>query len=193
MEHEIWKTAQYHYIDGRLKTFKDYEISNYGRCKSLKHGKTRILKPGATIDSALHYTYVLSEDGKRYTLSAHRLTLSTFRPKEYKKGRVIDHITPRSETTCDNFVGNLRFVTVKQNTDTDHRRESFSATMKGRLINRPDRSKKVKVTFPDGSQKIFDSAREVSRSLDLPPRCVSYVIKCQDGYYKKLGLHFRYL
>ena len=194
MEQEIWKTAQYIFEDGHKEVFEKYQVSSLGRVKSLNYrntGKEGILNQGTITakDGSIFYMVHISKDKKLHPLNVHRLVLSSFKESEYFSGAVCDHIVARSETSCYNKLSNLRWVTPRQNITTEHCRDTKSIT----LTNRHDLSKKVKVTFPDGSQKIFDSASEANRSLDLPSRGVSNYIKYQNGYYKRRNLHFEYV
>lgn len=193
MEQEIWKTAQYIFEDGHKEVFEKYQVSSLGRVKSLNYrntGKEGLLSQGTITakDGSIFYMVHISKDKKTYSLNVHRLILSSFKESEFFEGAVCDHIEARSETCC-NHVDNLRWFTPSQNVSTEQCRDAKSIA----LTNRPDLSKKVKVTFPDGSQKIFDSARDANRSLGLPSRCAANCIKYQDGYYKRLDLHFEYL
>lgn len=194
MEQEIWKTAVYIFKDGHKEVFPDYEVSSMGRVKSLNYhstGKEGILSQGMITakDGSIFYMVHISKDKKTHSLNVHRLVLSSFREHDYFEGAFVDHIVARDETDCCNCLDNLRWVTPSQNSSTEQCRDAKSIT----LTNRPDLSKKVKVTFPDGSQKIFDSAKDANRSLGLPSRGASNYIKYQDGYYKKLNLYFEYV
>lgn len=194
MEQEIWKTAVYIFENGHKEVFEKYQVSNMGRVKSLNYrgtGREGILKQGmiTSKDGSIFYMVHISKDKKTHSLNVHRLVLSSFDPEGFRPGRIVNHKTERTSTSCINKLSNLEWTTPKDNVSTEHCRDAKSIA----LTNRPDLSKKVKVTFPDGSQKIFDSAKDANRSLGLPSRGVSNYIKYQDGYYKRLNLHFEYL
>lgn len=64
---EEWRS-----IDG----FLDYEVSNMGRVKSLKYGKTRILKDRP--DGSGYFQVILCLDGKEKSHKVHRLVAEAF-------------------------------------------------------------------------------------------------------------------
>ena len=111
---EIWKDVQGY--EGL------YQVSNLGRVKSLGRFVVRplsqkgyrwkaekILKPRKN-----HYGYLrfnLYKDGKRKTISVHRLVAIAFIPNPENKPQ-IDHI---NADKTNNTVNNLRWVTCKEN------------------------------------------------------------------------------
>ena len=189
---EHWMPAKFIRPDGSVLDFTGlYEVSDLGHVRSLKFRKTKTLKPlkNRGEDGNIYYHVHLRKDNKRHPLTVHRLVLSSFREGEFFEGAVCDHIVARTKTDCCNHLDNLRWVTILQNSSTEHHREIKSK----KFINRKDLSKRVKVTFSDGTQKIFPSTMEVIRQLDLPHITVSQCIHKCNGYYKKLGIHFEYI
>lgn len=105
---EIWRD---------IVGFEDYyQISNYGRVKSLKK-KTRnghckndkILKE--RIDKKGYVHYALKKDGKTYEKKAHRLVAEAFIENIYNKPQV-NHIDGNKR---NNYVENLEWVTNGEN------------------------------------------------------------------------------
>lgn len=190
---EVWAPCKYiKDDDGTVLDFTGlYEVSSLGRVRSLKFRKTKILKPlkNHGEDNNIYYLVHLRKDNKRHALMVHRLVLSSFKMHDFFPNAVVDHIDVRTETICDNRLSNLRWVTIQQNNSTEHLREIKSK----KLTNRKDQSRRVRVTFPDGTHKVFPSAMEVTRHLDLPHITVSQCIHKCKGHYKKLGLHFEYI
>ncbi len=93
---EVWKP-----IDG----YDDYQISNFGRVKSLKYDKERILKPFPNSDG-----YLQVDLGKKY-LKIHRLVALAFILNPENKP-CIDHI---DRNKINNSFNNLRWVTHQEN------------------------------------------------------------------------------
>ena len=89
--------------------FEFYQISNFGRVKSLKFGKERILKP--VIDSKGYNKVNLCKSGVRYAETIAVLVLTTFisnRPPKYDSSHL--------DGNClNNKLSNLKWETRKQN------------------------------------------------------------------------------
>lgn len=183
---EIWAPCQFITKDGTLEEYHGYEVSNFGRVKSLnyKHtGKPKVLRHGTYVGSnGTYYQVNLCKDNKQYTRRVHRLVLSSFNPERYFENAVVDHIDSNSS---NNRLSNLRWATYQENVGTPH--------CKALLTNHPSFSKRVKVTFLDnGHYEIFPSTHEVERALGLS--CVvSSCILNRNGLYKKLNLLFEYI
>jgi len=98
---EEWKT---------IKDFPDYEVSDWGRVRSLKFGKEKILKPGK--DNGGYLRINLCKNGKQYTKKVHRLVLETFNPIENMDKLQANHIDGNKE---NNYIGNLEWMTCSEN------------------------------------------------------------------------------
>lgn len=86
----------------------DYQESTYGRTKSLKHGKIRILKPFLQGE----YLYVeLHKDGAGKTVQVNRLVAETFIPNTDN----LPEVNHRDGQKYNNHVSNLEWVTHAQN------------------------------------------------------------------------------
>lgn len=108
MENEIWKP-----IPGYEGV---YEVSNFGKVKSLKYNKERILKP-STNGQGYYKVNLYINGAKKYTI--HRLVWIVFNgmiPKEYE----INH---KDEDKSNNRLDNLELVTRKQNNNYGTRTE----------------------------------------------------------------------
>lgn len=97
---EIWKV---------VPDYEDYHVSNFGRVKSLKWGKQKILKP--TITKQGYLRVILSKDNKVKTFKVYRLVAEAFIPNPDKKPEV-DHVYGMK---FDNSVWNLRWATSAEN------------------------------------------------------------------------------
>ena len=90
--------------------FELYDASNFGRIRSLKFGKVKILKPFGKKD---YLRIELNKDGKRKRYSVHRLVWEAFNG-EIPKDMQVNHI---NEIKTDNSLWNLNLMTPKENTN----------------------------------------------------------------------------
>ena len=91
-----------------------YQVSNYGRIKSLNYrrtGKEHILKQ--TTNNYGYKLVMLYKDGKGKMLSVHRIVAKTFIPNKNDKPE-INHIDCNP---ANNSVDNLEWCTHRENTD----------------------------------------------------------------------------
>lgn len=89
--------------------FELYDASNFGRIRSLKFVKVKILKPGKTKDG---YLYVcLWKDGKQKWFFVHRLVWEAFNG-EIPEGYEVNHI---NEIKTDCSVWNINLMSPKEN------------------------------------------------------------------------------
>lgn len=96
MENEMWKDIEGY--DGA------YQISDLGRVRSLKYGKTLVLKAYRN-----RYGYLkvfLWKDGKRRNIYVHRLVANAFIPNDDESKNEINHI---NEDKTDNRAINLEW------------------------------------------------------------------------------------
>lgn len=94
-ENEIWKT---------IEEYPQYQVSNMGRVRSLKHKAPRILK---LADNDYGYLVVhLYPNGKQKTIKVHRLVAKAFVPNPDNLPTT-DHI---DRDRKNNFANNLRWA-----------------------------------------------------------------------------------
>ena len=121
---EIWKDIQNY--EG------SYQVSNYGRIKSLNYNRTRkekILKPGK--DKSGYFKINLYKNGKYKTYQVHRLVAEAFilNPNNHP---IINH---KDENPSNNHVDNLEWCTYKYNNNYGNRNEKLSKSNKGRIFS----------------------------------------------------------
>lgn len=187
-QEEIWKD---------IKGYEGlYQVSNYGRIKSLeryiewKNGirlvREKILKPTENENKYLRIN--LSKNDKPKTIKVHRLVAEAFIPNSENKP-CIDHI---NTIRTDNRVENLRWVTYSENNLNPISLEKFIKSKKGK--NQPESSilKKSKpvLQIDKNTGKIinlFSSSKEVERQLDFNQGNISSCClgkqKTAYGYY----------
>lgn len=85
-----------------------YEVSNYGRVKSLTRYK-KVIKP--IIMNSGYYQYQLWHKGKCRVASGHRLVAQAFIPNPDNK----PFVNHKDENKLNNFVDNLEWVTHVEN------------------------------------------------------------------------------
>lgn len=108
---EIWKP---------IKDFEDYQISSFGRVKSLKFGKERILK--LCIDSHNYYYVCINKK----TFRVHQLIAFTFlKHKPYNHKLVVNH---KDFNRLNNHIDNLEIVTNRENCNKKHIKSSSKYT-----------------------------------------------------------------
>ena len=105
MEKEIWK---------QVTGFEDYYISNLGNVKSVKKGRSKILKLGSATNGYKQTT--LCNNGVRKLFKIHHLVAFEFlNHKPYHISKlVINHI---NNDITDNRLSNLELVTQRENTN----------------------------------------------------------------------------
>lgn len=156
-----------------------YQVSNKGRVKSLGNNKTRkdkILKP-RTSSKHGHQHIVLCKDGFKTNKWVHRLVAQAFLPRIKKEANCVDHIDTDPKNNC---VENLRWCTQKENCNNELSKLHYRDAQ--RNIMTP--------VYCYETDKVYESASEVARSLNVKPGNVS---KCCKGLCKHTGgYHFCY-
>ena len=159
---EIWKP-----IPGYL----NYKVSNFGRVKSIQRldargerRKGRILKQAKNPRGYMMVT--LYEDGKRTTVTVHKLVMSAF-AGERPDGLEVNHI---DENKNNNSLENLEYVTRLQNIHHGTRTERATRHM----INNPRKSKRVIQYTLDGDfVSEYPSQFEAMRQTGICNRDIS--------------------
>ena len=97
-----------------------YMVSNWGRVKSIKFGKERILKP--VTNSSGYLLVHLCKDGKVKSFTVHRLVAEAFIPNPYN----LPQVNHRDENKLNNNVDNIEWCTNEYNINYGTRTERYS-------------------------------------------------------------------
>jgi len=191
LKNEYWKN---------IKDFEGlYQVSNYGRVKSLKREtnnhycyKDRILKAGKNSNG--YYIVILCKDHKKHTKKVHILVAKAFIPNPLNKP-CVDHDKPVEKNYCNNCVYNLRWATLKEN--IEHCREL------GRFNKPPEYHKKgknhhgskpvIQFDLKENFIKQWWSLVDIKRELGLSDKYIGIVINNQTynayGYKWQFGIY----
>ena len=103
-----------------------YQVSNFGRVKSLYFGKERILK--LSINKYKYLTVILHKNKKQKSFTVHRLVCLAFTPNPNN----LPCINHKDENKQNNCVDNLEWCTNKYNSNYGNCRKKISDKMKGK-------------------------------------------------------------
>lgn len=137
-----------------------YQVSNKGRVRSLKFGKTKILSLGRTTSGHMQVKFL--KNGTAKNISVHQLVAQTFIPNP-NNCDVIHHKDHNQE---NNMVENLEWMT-KQEHDSIHSDDRKIKVYQYRLDNE--------------LVAIWSSASEASKQLNFN---VSHIVDCCNGKRK---------
>lgn len=159
-----------------------YQVSNFGRVKSLKRNRKFKSIHEDTIKKQTNtnrgYLIVsLSKDGKKKNFYVHRLVAESFIAKIENKNDV-NHI---NENKHDNMVKNLEWCTKKYNNNYGHR-----------LIKAADAHKKkiISINLSDDSKNYFNSVKEAGDYLGIKATNISAVLNNRKN--STSGYSFKY-
>ena len=163
LESEVWHP---------IKDYEDYEISNYGRVKSLKYKKPILLRQDIRCG---YKSVVLSKNGKTQHFTVHDLVYFNFHSVSKDSNKVIDHIDGNK---LNNKLENLRYVSQSENIIAAAYQQKTKAC------------KAVDVFKNDNFVYHYNSIAEASRSLNVDASSISKV--CKGKQKTACGYVFRY-
>lgn len=105
-----------------------YQVSSYGRVKSLKFGKENLLKHKK--DSGGYLQVGLCKDGKRKIFLVHRLVAQAFLPNLDN----LPQVNHKDENKENNCVSNLEWCTCKYNIDYSQAKQVCQYSLDDKLI-----------------------------------------------------------
>lgn len=161
------------------KDIKDYEglyqVSNYGRVKSLGNGKThkttRIMKINKQKNG--YCRVILTKDGVEKNKSVHRLVATAF----LENPENLPCVNHKDENPSNNNVSNLEFCDQKYNINYGNRNKKVSNKMTNGKLSKP-----VLQFTPTGDFiREWPSTREIERQLGFDSSAVG---RCCVGKQK---------
>lgn len=164
---EIWKDV--------VGFERMYKISNFGRVKSIRLGKEKILKQGKDGHGYLHVN--LCGAGVNKVIKIHRLVAIAFLQNPLN----LPTVNHKNENKEDNSVENLEWMSYSDNNNYGNRNKKASEKM----------SLKVVQILNGVEINIFPSLMYVKRELGFD---ASHISKCCLGKRKSAnGYQWRYL
>lgn len=160
-----------------IKDFEGlYQVSNWGRVKSLKWGKEKIMTPRK--DRGGYLQVHLCKDGKQYMKLAHRLVAQHF----IDNPNNLPEVNHKDENKQNNHFENLEWCTRAHNNNYGSRNERVA-----KVMTNGKRSKAVLQLNLDGiSIKEWPSVNEVKRQLGFNKGNIS---RCCNGHPKYSHVH----
>ena len=147
-----------------------YQVSNFGRVKSLKRGKENILKHIKTKDG--YFFINLYQNGKQKNFKVHQLVARMFIPNPYNLP-IINH---KDENKQNNHVSNLEWCTIHYNNCYGTRNKRISIAHKGKR-NKPILQFSLEGEFI----REWDSAKSVNIKLNINS---GHISECCKGKLK---------
>lgn len=156
MNEEIWKS-----IEGYNGL---YEVSSFGRVRSIGFGRTRVLKLGK--NTCGYFRVQLHKDGEMKKFLVHRLVAEAFVDNPMNK----EQVNYKNEIKTDNRVENLEWMTRKENCNYGTRTERVARAQ----------SKAVLQYTKDGVLvKEYPSTQEASRQTGIHRGNIVFCLKCK--------------
>lgn len=171
-EIEVWKSLDF-------LGYSNYEVSNFGRVKSLNYrrsGKEKILKLCKSKQGYLNVG--LWYNGKEKKFNIHRLVALAFVPNP-KNLPCINH---KDENKKNNHVDNLEFCTHEYNNCYGNRIERISKLNKGKVS--PRRKPILQYTKEGIFIREWDSLTTASKELNIS---IGHIWSCCKNQRKTAG------
>lgn len=159
-----------------VEGFEDYEVSNYGRVRSLKSKEPKELKLGKDKVGYYHVRLYSGTGGDEA-----RYANGNIKPKLFKVHRLVAlHFIPNLDNKAqvnhlnldkrDNFVGNLEWVTAKENIEHAWENGGFVEGWSKRALKR---QKPLKLVYKDGSEEYYEGIARCAVAKGTHPNTIS--------------------
>ena len=159
----------------KIEGYEEYEISDKGEIRSLKHKTPRLLKQNLRGGVSKYYVVPLCKYGNVKTHYVHRLIAKAFIPNPLNKPQV-NH---KNGIKTDNKASNLEWVTVSENTSHAYKNKLITppCSFKGKFGKDHCRSIAYVFLNPSGEKEIFYSAYECKRKTGIRNMTLSDIRK----------------
>lgn len=162
---EVWK-----YIDG----FEDYQISNFGRVKSFKNGKEKILRYRKSSNGYLNIQ--LFKDGKSRTFKIHRLVANAFIDNPNNLSEVNHKDGDKTNNIVDNLEWSTRSHNIKHAFDNGLRKPyPHIGEQNGQHKLTQDDVDEIRRVYIKGD-KVF-GAKPLARKYNVSKTAIQYIIQ----------------
>ena len=164
-----------------------YQVSNRGKVRSLNYGNTgKIREISQRTNKGGYQDVTLHKNGKKKTLTVHRLAAIAFIPNPDNKPEV-DHI---DTNPSNNNVDNLRWVTSLENRHNpitlQHRRENVTGNKNPMYGKCGSQHKRSKIVICTSTGEVFESICIAADKYNLSTSCISKCCKGKRNYHGKL-------
>ena len=147
---EVWKN---------IKGFNgDYQVSNFGRIKTLKNGKEKLLSLSKCANG--YYKCSLYKNNIQYYKKVHRLVAETFIPNPNN----LYCVNHKDENKLNNCVDNLEWCTLQYNLEYGTGRQR-SIEHRKKTVRMYSKDKEIEAVFP--------SLREASEETNIKEANIS--------------------
>lgn len=165
-----------------IEGYSNYQVSNFGRVKSLKFGKEKILKLCKNKKGYLNVG--LLKNGIRKTFTVHKLVALAF----ISNPNNLPQVNHKNEIKTDNRIENLEWVSPKENVNYGTRNERASEARKGLHRTEETKQKMSKPIIQYTKEGVFirywGSAKSASTELKISNGSIT---KCCKGKLKTCG------
>ena len=174
-ENEIWKP-----IEGCEGL---YEVSNYGRVKSYKWNKVKIVKSSSKCGNNGYFRICLSKNGIKEMKHIHRLVAEAFIPNPNN----LPQVNHKNEDKSDNRVENLEWCDSKYNDLYGTRNKRITETKKknNSLGEKPVLQYTLDGQFVAEYKSIIDASRITSVKRQIISYCCNNQVKKRKGFIWK--------
>lgn len=160
---KIWKDIDF--LNNEYQVNKEGKIRSKDRYHHNQRYPGKTLSPFTTKEG--YERVIVSTNGKSHKYFVHQLVAKAFIPNPHNYTQV-NH---KDENKKNNCVENLEWCNRSYNMKYGTNRERSQITKI--KLNRNNKRKKIKVTFPDNSIKIYNSIAETENKLKIPKGSVS--------------------
>jgi len=168
-----------------IKGFPGYQISDQGRVKSNKQGKSiYLLATGGNTPHGKYARVTLFKEGKRHYKTIHRLVATAFVPNDDPKNKIIiNHI---DENRSNNVYTNLEWCTYSYNNNYGTRNTRAGNSISHSLSLSGNTNKVF--AYKDGVYIFFNSDKQCGRYFGVNRTLIARISSNNAGYNIK-GVH----